>query len=949
MTMPKTFNKKDHLCLIDASGYIFRAYHVMPPLTRASDGLPVGAVNGFCSMLHRLLNQLDSQTHSLTHIAAIFDASGKSFRNEIYKEYKANRPPAPEDLVPQFPLVRLAASAFGLKTIEMKGLEADDIIASYAVSAEKAGAKTTIISSDKDLMQLVSKKVLMIDTMKDKTIGIDEVKEKFGVLPDLVTDMQALIGDSSDNVPGAPGIGPKSALKLLEAHDNLENLLKNKNKIENKRWQAIIKENEDIIRTSYKLVCLKKDVKLPFAPSELEIAPPKAEKLIGFLKEMEFKTLTNRIASAMEVNADDIASSKVSVKPRTKSESKTKKSAKENSQIALEIPVPAKVIVDNYKTILDDGELEKLIDEIIKSSQVAVDCETTSLDAMQAELVGIAFATKPQQAFYLPLGHIETGKNTQLDLKKTLKKLKSVLENPAILKIAHNAKYDQLVLQKYNIKMNPLEDTMLLSYALDVGRHRHGLDALASQHFGHKMISYKEITGERQNKISFAEVEIDKATQYAAEDADMALRLYLILRPRLLAEKKMTLYEVLERPMINVLVDMEAEGIKIDDKKLRELSIIFEKQIKKIAESAFKEAGKEFNLGSPKQISEILFDVMGLTGGKKTKTGQWSTSVNVLDDLAASGVKLAQIILDWRHLAKLKSTYTDALPNYINPKTNRIHSSFALASTSTGRLSSNDPNLQNIPIRTEEGRQIRQAFIPERGSLLISADYSQIELRLLAHIANVKGLKDAFDKGLDIHATTAAEVFGNSSENITSDLRRSAKAINFGIIYGISAFGLSRQLSIPMGEADKYIKLYFSRYPEIKTYMDNIKKQVLDLGYVETIFGRRCHFPYSKDASAAQRNFSQRAAINAPIQGSAADLIRRVMVKIPSVLESAGLKTKMLLQVHDELIFEAPKTEVKKAEKIIHKIMVEAAKPAVELNVPIEVKVKAAKNWDAAH
>ena len=934
-----TFNKNSHLCLIDASTYIFRAYHVMPPLSRGSDGLPVGAVNGFCSMLHSLMNRMAEEKHPLTHIAAIFDASGKSFRNEIYKEYKAHRPPAPEDLVPQFPLVRQAAKAFGLPVIEMDGLEADDIIASYATQAEKAGAKTTIISSDKDLMQLISKNTLMLDTMKDKIIDIAGVKEKFGVAPDRVTHIQALIGDSSDNVPGAPGIGIKSALKLLEAHGDLETLLKESDKIENKRWRSIIIDNEKIIRMSYELVCLKTDITLPFKSTELVLTPPEPDKLIGFLKEMEFKTLTQRIAKSLDVSPDDIQPT-----------AETPKAKKQKpQQLNLNVPaetIPSKVAYEKYKIITSNEALEQLIADITEQGFVAFDSETTSLDAMRAEIVGLSFALEPQRAFYIPLMHKQ---GEQLKRAPTLKKLKPILQDPAVLKIAHNAKYDQLVLRKYHIKLTPIEDTMLLSYALDVGRHRHGLDALAFEHFGHKMISYKEVTGAGKQAVTFDEVSIEKAAQYAAEDADMTLRLYLILRQRLINERMTTLYETIERPLIDVLVDMEAEGIKIDDKKLTTLSKTFEKQINKIAKDAYKEAGTEFNLGSPKQIADILFGIMNLPGGKKTKTGQWSTSVSVLDDLAGENIKLAQIILDWRHLAKLKSTYTDALPNHINPETKRVHTSFALAATSTGRLASTEPNLQNIPIRSDEGRQIRQAFIAEKGSSLISADYSQIELRLLAHIAHVKGLIEAFHAGQDIHAATASEVFGTPLDELSSDQRHRAKAINFGIIYGISAFGLARQLAIPVGEASQYIQLYFSRYPEIKIYMDNIKKQVKTQLYVETLFGRRCHFPHIKDKSAARRGFFERAAINAPIQGTAADLIRRAMIKMPQALEKAKLKTKMLLQVHDELIFEAPQKELAQAKKVIHKIMSEAALPAVELAVPIEVEVKAAKNWDEAH
>ena len=942
--------KNSHLCLIDASGYIFRAYHALPPLTRGSDGLPVGAVAGFCAMIHKLLLDIQDEKPPVSHIAAIFDASGRSFRNDLYKDYKAHRPPPPEDLVPQFPLTRRAAQAFGITTIEQKNLEADDIIASYARAAEKNGARVSIISSDKDMMQLIGKKVQMIDTMKNRTIGISEVEEKFGVPPEKVTDVQALIGDASDNVPGAPGIGIKSAAKLIAEHGSIKELLKNPDKIENKRWREIITSHQEQIELSHLLVCLKEDADLPLPMDKLALKTSQADQLIGFLQEMEFVTLTRRIADKLDI---DIASIKPQKKPSAAKKTKSKKTAKNNGGQPGYLAHPPDVKVDykKYELITSLEDLDKWLDEIYETGFVAVDTETDSLNAMRAQLAGISCATAPNRACYIPLGHDEGLLSTekQLPRKAVLAKLKKMLEDPSILKILHNAKYDMLVLRKYDIRINPIDDTMLLSYALDAGRHRHGLDALASQHFSHQMISYEDVTGKGAKKISFKEVPLEEAKNYAAEDADITLRLHIILRARLMAEKKVNLYQTLERPLAPVLVDMEEAGIKIDAGQLADLSRDFEAKTKKIAKQAFKLAGEEFNLASPKQVSDILFAKMNLAGGRKTKTGQWSTGASVLEDLAAAGHDLPRTILDWRHLAKLKTTYTDALPNFVHPETGRVHTSYAMASTSTGRLSSSDPNLQNIPIRSQEGRQIRQAFIAERGKVLISADYSQIELRLLAHMADVEALKSALSENADIHAMTAAEIFGIPLKQISPDERRSAKAINFGIIYGMSSFGLARQLAIPVGEADTYIKSYFRRFPGIKEYMEATKEMARKTGYVETIFGRRCHFPHIRDKNAARRNFSERAAINAPIQGSAADLIRRAMIFMPAALAQKKLATTMLLQVHDELVFEAPQKEAKKAGEIIAQIMREAAEPAVYLSVKLDVAVKAAKNWDEAH
>ncbi len=943
--------KNSHLCLIDASGYIFRAYHALPPLSRGSDGLPVGAVAGFCAMINKLLQELSDEKPPVSHIAAIFDSSSRSFRNDLYQDYKAHRPPPPEDLVPQFPLTRRAALAFGIPAIEQKGLEADDIIASYTRAAQKNGAQVSIISSDKDMMQLIGKNVRMIDTMKkqddgkSRIIGIREVMDKFFVLPEKVPDVQALIGDTSDNVPGAPGIGVKSAAKLIDEHGAITKLLKHPEKIDNKRWREIITSHLEQIRISHELVLLKDDAALPLTWDELALRTPDPDQLIGFLQEMEFVTLTRRIADRLGIDAANIKPQK-----KAKASKKTTRGESKGQPGHLAHPPDMKVDYKKYELITSPEALEKWLDLIYQAGFVAVDTETDSLNAMQAQLAGISFAVAPNRACYIPLGHTQfLDGHQQLPLKPALAKLKKMLEDSSILKIAHNAKYDMLVLRKYNIHLNPLDDTMLLSYALDAGRHRHGLDALAFHHLSHEMISYQALTGTGTKKIAFKDVPLEEAKNYAAEDADITLRLHMILRARLVAEKKVNLYETLERPLMNVLVDMEEAGITINAQQLRDLSQDFEAKTDKIAKKAYKLAGEAFNLASPKQVADILFGKMSLSGGKKTKTGQWSTSANVLEDLAASGHDLPRTILDWRHLMKLKTTYSDALPNFVDPETGRVHTSYAMASTSTGRLSSSDPNLQNIPIRSQEGRQIRQAFIAERGAKLISADYSQIELRLLAHMADVKALKAALSENADIHAMTAAEIFGVDLQQVDTQLRRSAKAINFGIIYGISAFGLARQLGIPLGEADTYIKSYFQRFPGIKEYMESTKEMARKQGYVETIFGRCCHFPHIHDKNAARRNFSERAAINAPIQGSAADLIRRAMIAMPQALASAKLSTKMLLQVHDELIFEAPQKEVKEASAVISQVMQSAAQPAVSLSVELDVAVKAAKNWDEAH
>jgi DNA polymerase I len=980
MQQNSTLKPGDHVYLIDGSGYIFRAYHALPPLTRKSDGLPVGAVQGFCNMLWKLLEEKRGDKVP-THLAVIFDHSGKTFRNDFYPEYKAHRPEAPADLRPQFGLIRQATRAFNVACVEMENFEADDLIATYTRLAVEAGATVRIVTSDKDLMQLVKPGVMLLDTMKDKEISDAEVFEKFGVTPDKVIEVQALAGDSVDNVPGVPGIGLKTGAELINTYGDLETLLEKATEIkQNKRRENLIAFAEQA-RISKRLVTLDQHVAVPQDLGSFAVDVPKASELIGFLKAMEFTSFTRKIAAALDANSDAIESVPVTFtqwppvggvpEPQAQSfrqrrEPIPRTSSEENISSGLYlkdgqgVESSLKSIPVNhadYETVTTLAALDVWVARATEQGFVCIDTETDSLDAMQAKIVGVSLALAPGKACYIPLAHQGTGDGlfssgllpNQIPHAEALAKLKLLFENSAVLKIGQNLKYDMLALQKYAIQVAPLDDTMLLSYVLESGDVGHGMDELSQRHLGHKPIAFKDVAGSGKSTITFDRVAIDKATAYAAEDADITLRLWMLLKPRLLQMRKVTVYETLERPLVPVLMQMELEGIEVDRHVLAILSSEFATKQAGIETQIHTLAGQYFNIGSPKQLGEILFDKMQLAGGRKTATGAWSTDSDALDDLAAQGVELAKWVLEWRQLAKLRSTYTDALPEYINPKTGRVHTSYSMASTSTGRLSSTDPNLQNIPVRTEDGRRIRTAFVAPAGHKLISADYSQIELRVLAHVADIPQLKKAFADGLDIHAMTASEMFGVPIEGMDSSVRRRAKAINFGIIYGISAFGLANQLSISREEAGEYIRTYFKRFPGIKDYMEETKRFAHANSYVETIFGRRCNFPRINSPNASEKAFLERAAINAPIQGSAADIIRRAMVRMKPALESAGLKTRMLLQVHDELIFECADNEVEKAIPLIKKIMVEAPSPALHLAVPLQVDARAALNWDEAH
>ncbi len=978
--------KGDHLFLVDGSGYIFRAYHALPPLNRKSDGLPTNAVAGFCNMLWKLLKDARSTDVGVvpTHFAVIFDYSSQTFRKEIYPEYKANRTAPPEDLIPQFGLIRQATRAFNLPCIEKEGFEADDLIATYARIAEKAGGDVTIISSDKDLMQLVTPSVSMYDSMKDKQISIPEVIEKWGVPPEKMIDLQSLTGDSTDNVPGIPGIGPKTAAQLLEEFGDLDTLLARASEIkQNKRRENII-AFADQTKIARELVTLKTDVPLEVDLDGLVLEPQNGPKLIGFLKAMEFTTLTRRVAEATDTDASAVEPCHIETEwgseahgPDVDVPAKSEAKPSENSSAPAAVEtqdasgytpkalaesraataLAQKIDTTAYTCIRDLPTLNKWLAEAVETGLVAFDTETNSLDPMQAELIGFSLALAPGKAAYIPLQHKSGAGDLlgggmvegQIPLDKALAALKTVLEDKSVLKIAQNMKYDWLVMRRYGINTVSFDDTMLISYVLDAGTGGHGMDPLSERWLGHTPIAYKDVAGSGKSAVTFDMVDIDRATAYAAEDADVTLRLWQVLKPRLAAEGLASVYERLERPLVDVLARMEERGISVDRQVLSRLSGDLAQSAARYEDEIYELAGEKFNIGSPKQLGDILFGKMGLPGASKTKTGQWSTSAQVLEDLAAEGLPLPRKIVDWRQLTKLKSTYTDALPGYIHPQTKRVHTSYAMASTSTGRLSSSEPNLQNIPVRTAEGRKIRTAFIAEPGNKLISADYSQIELRVLAHVADIPQLKQAFADGIDIHAMTASEMFGVPVEGMPSEVRRRAKAINFGIIYGISAFGLANQLSIPREEAGQYIRTYFERFPGIKDYMEATKAFAREHGYVETIFGRRAHYPDIRASNPQVRAFNERAAINAPIQGSAADVIRRAMIRMENALADEKLAARMLLQVHDELIFEVPESEVEKTIPVVRHVMENAAMPAVALSVPLQVDARAAHNWDEAH
>ncbi|MBC2861761.1 DNA polymerase I [Stappia sp. 28M-7] len=988
----------DHLILVDGSTFIFRAYHALPPLTRKSDGLPVGAVSGFCNMLWKLLQEglTPEKGDEPTHMAVIFDHSAKTFRNEIYPQYKAQRPEPPEDLIPQFGLIREATRAFSVHCIEQEGFEADDLIATYARAAAAAGARVTIASGDKDLMQLIGPRIGMIDTMKNKIFGEAEVFEKFGVGPDKVIEVQALAGDSVDNVPGVPGIGLKTAALLVNEFGDLEALLAKADTIKQAKRRENLIAFADQARISKQLVTLKEDVPVEQPVEALTVNGLDGARAIAFLKAMEFTTLTRRVGEVTGLDIAGVEPASLVVRgwhepdgkgrmmeggPGAQPESAAPGSAAPTvgtapapaaaaasegglwrpqavAETAAERAVTQKVDPSGYETVMDLDRLKAWVAEATELGHVAVDTETTSLDAMQADLVGVSLATQPGRACYIPLGHVDGEGDLlgggglipgQIPMSEALAVLKPLLEDPGVLKIAQNLKYDWLVLKRHGIEVAPFDDTMLLSYALDAGKGGNGMDALSERWLGHTPIPFKEVAGSGKSMTTFDKVPLDKASAYAAEDADVTLRLWQVLKPRLAAEHMAGVYERLERPMVPVLARMEERGISIDRQMLSRLSGDFAQGMAALESEIHELAGESFNIGSPKQLGDILFGKMGLPGGKKTKTGAWSTSVSVLDDLAAEGHELPSRIVEWRQLSKLKSTYSDALPGFVNPQTGRVHTSYALAATTTGRLSSSEPNLQNIPVRTEAGRKIRKAFIAEKGMKLVSADYSQIELRVLAHMADISQLKQAFSEGLDIHAMTASEMFGVPIEGMDPMVRRRAKAINFGIIYGISAFGLAAQLGIPRGEAAEYISTYFKRFPGIRDYMEETKKFVHANGYVTTIFGRRAHYPEVNTSNPNHRAFYERAAINAPIQGSAADILRRAMVRMEDRLSASRLAARMLLQVHDELIFEVPEAEVDPTIALVREVMETAAEPAVTLSVPLHVDARAADNWDEAH
>ena len=929
-------NQKQHICLVDGSTYIFRAYHALPPLTRKSDGFPVGAISGFCNMLDKLVRE-EKEEKGITHLLVVFDASGKTFRNDIYPEYKANRSEAPEDLIPQFPVIRKATSAFNIPFVELLGYEADDLIASYAEEAQKHNMKVTIVSSDKDLMQLVSDNVSMLDTMKGRVFKKEDVFDKFGVYPEKVIDVQSLAGDSVDNIPGIPGIGIKTAALLINEYGDLDGLFENSEKIKQKKRRENIIEFENQAYISKKLVTLKNDVPLPIPIKETTLKEVDAEKLISFLKEMEFKTLTEKKSKQLNIDSDNIkASDQVE-----KFEKKIIDSPKEIEEINSEFDR------DNYQIIQSLDELTQWKMKAENIGYVAFDTETNSLNAVEADMVGFSLCTSENDACYVPLLHKENDK--QIDFDQAIDILKSILEDNGIKKILHNMKFDALVIDKYNINIKNYDDTMLMSYSIGSGGIRHKLDTLIKYYFDHDAISFKDLIGSGKDKKTFQELSIKEAGKYAAEDADMTLRLWKRFKSFMVKDKQVKIYEIIEKPLAQVIMNMEKHGISIDVNKLNELSVKFEEKLKNLEKSCYKLIGEEINLGSPKQVGEILFDKLALPGGKKTSTGSWSTNAEVLENLANEGYDFPKILLEWRALSKLKTTYTDTLPTYLNIKTNRIHSSFAMATTSTGRLASSDPNLQNIPIRSDDGRMIRKAFIPEKGNVLISSDYSQIELRLIAHIADEKNLINAFLDEIDIHSSTASEVFNIPLNDMTPDIRRNAKAINFGIIYGISAFGLAKQLNISRTEASEFIKAYFKKYPSIRGYMDETKKFANENGFVKTLLGRKCLVEEINSKNAATRSFMERAAINAPIQGSAADIIKRAMIILGNHKKLAKLETKMLLQVHDELIFETKKENCEESMRIIKKEMESANLPILNLNVPLIADTNFGNNWDEAH
>ncbi len=928
------FGKGCHLHLIDGSAFIFRAYHALPPLTRKSDGLPIGAVSGFCNMLQKYVED-NAGPDAPTHVAVIFDKGSHTFRNDLYDLYKANREAMPEDLRPQMPLTREATRAFNIACKELEGYEADDIIATLAVQARDAGGRVTIVSSDKDLMQLVGDGVEMLDAMKNKRIDRDGVFEKFGVGPERVVDVQALAGDSVDNVPGAPGIGIKTAALLINEYGDLESLLDRAEEIKQPKRRQTLIEKRDQIELSKKLVQLDAATPLDFTLDDLEVKDPEPDTLLGFLAEMEFRTLTKRIADKLGAEAPVIADAPAPV---------------EEAEAEV-IPFDAA----KYECVRDADALQKWIDQAYERGWVAVDTETTGLNEMIADLVGISLCIEAGEACYIPLTHRESATDDlfgsdalakgQMPLDQALNLLKPMFEDPSILKIGQNMKYDAKIFRRYGIDVAPIDDTMLMSYAMHGGEHGHGMDTLSERYLSHTPIPIKPLLGSGKSAITFDKVPIDEATAYAAEDADITLRLWKLFKPQLHEVQVTTVYETLERPLVPVLTEMEMHGIKVDRDVLSRMSNAFAQKMAGLEAEIHELAGENFNVGSPAQLGEILFDKMGLEGGKKGKTGKYSTGADILEDLATEH-ELPRRVLDWRQLSKLKSTYTDALQTHINPETGRVHTSYSITGASTGRLASTDPNLQNIPVRTEEGRRIREAFIAEPGNVLVSLDYSQIELRILAHIADIPTLKQAFADGLDIHAMTASEMFDVPLDEMTPEIRRQAKAINFGVIYGISGFGLARNLRIPRAEAQGFIDRYFERFPGIRRYMDDTVAFAKEHGYVQTLFGRKIHTP-EINAKGPHAGFSRRAAINAPIQGTAADVIRRAMVRMPDAIN--GLPAKMLLQVHDELLFEVAGDAVDQTIEVARDVMEGAADPAVKLDIKLVADAGQGANWAEAH
>ena len=966
--------KGDHVYLIDGSGYIFRAYHALPPLTRPSDGLPVGAVHGFCGMLWKLLRET-GELAPPTHMAVIFDYSARTFRNEMFAGYKAHRPDVPEDLVPQFPLIRDAVKAFNVACLEQEGYEADDLIATYACQAIDAGAEVTIVSSDKDLMQLIQPGIIMYDTMKNKVIREAEVEERFGVPPSKVIEVQSLIGDSTDNVPGVPGIGVKTAALLINEFGDLETLLSRASEIKQQKRRENLIIFADQARLSRNLVILDCNVPLEVPLASTEVRQPDADALTGFMRRLEFSTLLRRVAEGLGA---ELPVEEAGAKPLRKRESaydhplrrsprgemgpvSTQKSEPGSpAQLAVERAAKLATIGfdrANYETVTEADRLSDLLDAARFQGHFSFRVKLTSSDPMQGEIVGMALALVPGHAAYVPLGHI-TGDELdlggghqikQIPMRAALDLLRPVLEDPCVLKIVQNAKFDMIALARYGIALSGFDDPCLMSYALDAGRAEHLPAQLAGHLLSHTCLTEKEILGSGRAAVGLDLVPVARATEYAGEETDIGLRLWMVLKPRLAAEGVTTVYEVLERPLAPVLADMERAGVKVDRATLAGLSGSFAQTIARLEDEILELAGESFNIGSPKQLGEILFDKMSLPGGRRTKTGAWSTDAAALEELVVLGHELPRKVLEWRLLAKLKSTYTDALATYIHPQTGRVHTSYALAATTTGRLSSQEPNLQNIPVRTMEGRSIRKAFVAEKGKKLISADYSQIELRVLAHMADTPTLRQAFADGLDIHAMTASEMFGVPIEGMDPGIRRRAKAINFGIIYGISAVGLGAQLGISRSEAGAYIKTYFERFPGIRDYMEAMKAEARRQGYVKTLFGRKVHYPEINTKNPSLRGNYERAAINAPIQGSAADIIRRAMIRMAAALTENGLTARMLMQVHDELVFEAPEDEVEKTMDVAKSVMEQAPEPVLRLSVPLKVDARAADNWEAAH